>query len=105
MTFDELEIVALTHDVESHGLSDGDTGTIVEVYNNGNAYEVEFIDDNGRTIALLTLTQADITKESYIRIKSKDSVDAIITLEKFNNILWIRNNKNDSSTQSFYASV
>lgn len=61
MTFNELETIILTHDILGHGLNKGDTGTIVEVYNNGEAYEVEFIDAvNGRTIALLTLTSGDI---------------------------------------------
>ena len=49
-----LDTVALTEDVPTHGLSRGQVGTVVEVYEGG-AVEVEFSDDEGRTYAMLAL--------------------------------------------------
>ncbi|MDP3733081.1 MAG: DUF4926 domain-containing protein [Candidatus Daviesbacteria bacterium] len=60
MTYKNLEIVALNHYISEYGLKEGDTGTIVEVYDNGSAFEVEFINPQGETIALLTLNPSDI---------------------------------------------
>lgn len=51
----ELAVVALTTDLPEHGLRSGDKGTVVMVYNEDEAYEVEFTDDEGYTTALLTL--------------------------------------------------
>lgn len=58
--FEELETVELTHDIKKHGLKEGDIGAIVNIYNDGKAYEVEFVAPNGRTIALLTLMPDEI---------------------------------------------
>lgn len=58
--FEELEVVELTHDIKERRLKEGERGTIVEIYNDGEAYEVEFVTPNGRTIALLTLMPTDI---------------------------------------------
>jgi hypothetical protein len=44
-----LDVVALTIDVPQHNLSRGQVGTVVEVFQNGVAFEVEFSDRNGRT--------------------------------------------------------
>lgn len=67
--FEELETVALAHDIPLHGLRKGDTGTIVDTHGNGAALEVEFVNDSGRTTALVTLSPADITpylfRETY----------------------------------------
>ncbi len=56
----ELETVVLTHDIEDHGLQKGDVGAVVHCYADGEAYEVEFVTAEGKTIAVLTLTKADI---------------------------------------------
>lgn len=56
----ELDTVVLTHDVEEHGLIAGDIGAVVHCYGEGDAYEVEFVTGEGKTVALLTLTAADI---------------------------------------------
>jgi hypothetical protein len=55
MTMAEFSRVELTEDVPAEGLSTGMIGTIVEVYTDPPAYEVEFIDDDGYTIALVAL--------------------------------------------------
>jgi hypothetical protein len=56
----ELDLVVLTHPIVAHGLEQGDIGTIVHVYQDGHAYEVEFVTAEGATVAVLTLTGADV---------------------------------------------
>lgn len=68
--FDELETVILTHDIDPYSLKKGDVGTIVHVYEK-DAYEVEFINPSGKTIAVLTLIPADI---SSIEINERPSI-------------------------------
>ena len=56
----ELDAVALTCDLPEHGLKRGDVGTAVLVHGHGEAFEVEFVDYNGHTVALLTLELAQV---------------------------------------------
>lgn len=58
--FEELDTVILTHNIEKHGLEEGDMGTIVHVYKEERAFEVEFTTAEGKTVALLTLKNSDI---------------------------------------------
>ena len=58
--FAELDVVALTHNIAECGLSEGTTGTIVQLYKDGKAFAVEFVDDDGYTIALIDLTLKDV---------------------------------------------
>jgi hypothetical protein len=51
----EHDIVALTRDLPEKGLATGDIVTIVHVYGDGKAFEVEFVSFSGRTFALETL--------------------------------------------------
>lgn len=57
MKYSLLEVVKLQQDLPGFNLQRGDIGAIVEVYSNPSyeAYEVEFCDTKGKTIALLTL--------------------------------------------------
>ena len=50
----------LTHDIDDHGLKSGDVGTVVHCYNDKTGFEVEFVTAEGKTIAVLTLTNKDI---------------------------------------------
>ncbi len=56
----ELDTVVLTHDIEEDDLHQGDRGAIVHCYSDGSAFEVKFVATDGQTLALLTLTEADI---------------------------------------------
>lgn len=56
----ELDLVVLMQDVEEFGLKSGDVGTVVHCYGQGEAFEVEFVAASGETVAVLTLTPADI---------------------------------------------
>lgn len=44
-----FDVVALTHDLPEHNLWRGQVGTVVEILSNGDAFEVEFSDRDGRT--------------------------------------------------------
>jgi hypothetical protein len=60
----ELETIVLTVDLPEHRLAAGDLGAIVHVYNNGEAYEVEFVATDGSTIAVETLYPNQLRKAS-----------------------------------------
>ena len=52
--------VVLTRDLVDSGLKTGCVGCVVEVYDNSDAFEVEFTTMRGRTIAVVTLSPSDI---------------------------------------------
>ena len=54
-----FDIVALTEDVPEHGLRRGQVGAIVEVLG-PDAFMVEFVDNNGRTYATLSLRASQL---------------------------------------------
>jgi hypothetical protein len=56
----EHERVVLTMSVPAEGLESGDVGTVVHVYRDGLAYEVEFITLDGKTAAVATLEAAQV---------------------------------------------
>ncbi|MBD1855615.1 MULTISPECIES: DUF4926 domain-containing protein [Leptolyngbya] len=60
----ELDTVILTRDIQENGLRAGDRGAVVHCYSDGQAFEIEFINAKGHTIALLTLAPADIQLET-----------------------------------------
>jgi hypothetical protein len=56
----ELDTVVLKHDIAKDGLAEGDIGVVVHCYPDGDAYEVEFVTAEGRTVAVLTLSLKDV---------------------------------------------
>ena len=58
--FDELDTIVLTHSIEKYDLKKVDIGTVVHIYADGKTIEVEFSTAEGKTVAVLTLTPADI---------------------------------------------
>jgi Domain of unknown function (DUF4926) len=54
-TFELFDVIALTVDLPEENLWCGQVGAIVEMYKNGKAFEVEFVDTKGVTYNLLTL--------------------------------------------------
>lgn len=56
----DLDTVVLTRNIEGHGLRKGDIGTVVHAYESDKAVEVEFMTAKGKTVAVLTLTTADV---------------------------------------------
>jgi hypothetical protein len=75
----EHSIVVLTRDVPQSGLYAGDVGAVVHVYRQGAAYEVEFVDGDGTTIALMTLDSNDVRQIGHgelLHTRRRDQSDA-----------------------------
>jgi hypothetical protein len=59
--FADNQAVKLTKDLPESNLKAGARGTVVYIYEGTPAaYEVDFVDDEGITIALLTMQETDI---------------------------------------------
>ena len=56
----EHDRVALGRDLPDYGLTRGDLGTVVHIYADGKAYEVEFMTLTGDTIGIVTLELGDV---------------------------------------------
>ena len=52
----EHERIVLTEDLAQCGLQAGDVGTIVHVYRDAQAFEVEFVALTGKTVAVVTVS-------------------------------------------------
>jgi len=64
----EHERVVLTISVPEEGLEPGDVGTVVHVYRDGHAYEVEFVALDGHTAAVVTLEALQVRPVSHREI-------------------------------------
>ena len=73
-----LDVVALTQDVPEHNLKCGEVGTVVEILANGEAFEVEFSDDNGQMSKCLSFpaSQLEIFHQEPIKADTKRQADA-----------------------------
>lgn len=60
MNIIEHTIVVLTRDLTEYRLHAGDVGTVVHIYPDAKAYEVEFATGAGDTLAVETLEPDDI---------------------------------------------
>ncbi len=56
----EHDRVVLVTNASSEGLVAGDVGTVVHVYRDGQAYEVEFTTLEGKTAAVITVEAAQV---------------------------------------------
>ena len=56
----EHDRVVLLKDVPEEGLKAGDVGTVVHVYRNSEAFEVEFVTLDGGTVAVVTLPASQV---------------------------------------------
>lgn len=54
----EHDRVVLTADLPADKLAAGDVGTVVHVYRDGVAFEVEFVALDGETVAVVTVDRA-----------------------------------------------
>ena len=55
-----LDIVAITQDFPEHNLRRGEVGTVVHVFSNDDAFEVEFSDCNGQAYQFLSLRASQL---------------------------------------------
>jgi Domain of unknown function (DUF4926) len=60
MMFKEHDRIVLKAAVPAEGLEAGDVGTVVHVYRDGAAYEVEFTTLDGDTAAVVTVEAAQV---------------------------------------------
>lgn len=56
----EHDRIVLKTPIPAEGLEDGDVGTVVHVYKDGQAYEVEFVTLDGHTAAVVTLEASQV---------------------------------------------
>ena len=56
----EHERVVLKTPVPAEGLEAGDVGTVVHVYSDGKAYEIEFVALDGHTAAVVTVEASQV---------------------------------------------
>lgn len=59
-----LDVVALTEDIPNRGLLRGQVGTVVESLDHG-VFEVEFVDNDGKTYAMLPLKSSQLLVLHY----------------------------------------
>lgn len=66
MVYSLFDVISLKNDLPKEGLKKGMLGTIVHIYNVPSpAYEIEFCDDNGETLACITLTPDYFSKVDF----------------------------------------
>ena len=87
----EHERIVLTESVPAEGLEPGDVETVVQVYADGKAYEVEFVALDGHTRAVVTLEvrqvrpmrvrfrrpEADSGREEHFRVSAGQNLPAV----------------------------
>ena len=56
----EHDRIVLTNDIPGEGLKAGDVGTVVHVYAQGEAFEVEFLTLDGKTAAIATIPSSQV---------------------------------------------
>ena len=56
----ELDRIVLSKDLQAEGLLAGDVGTVVHIYNRGEAFEVEFMTLEGETVTVVTLPSSQV---------------------------------------------
>jgi len=61
----EHDRVVLVTAVPAEGLVAGDVGTVVHIYGDGQAYEVEFTTLEGKTAAVVTLESSQVRPVSH----------------------------------------
>ena len=59
--FEDLDVVKISKDFPEHKLKTGDIGTVI-LQVSTSEYDVEFVDKEGHTIAILTLSETNLEK-------------------------------------------
>ena len=72
-----LDVVAITEDLPEHKLWRGEIGAVVECYP-GDAYEVEFVAQDGYTYALVTLPGSQLVPLRQKRVHSEKAVESAV---------------------------
>ena len=56
----EHDRIVLMNDIPSEGLLTGDVSTVIHVYKEGEAFEVEFVTLGGETVSVITLPSSQV---------------------------------------------
>jgi hypothetical protein len=56
----EHDRIVLSAPLPQHGLEAGDVGTVIHLYEDGRAYEVEFVALDGHTAAVVTVESSQL---------------------------------------------
>ena len=72
-----LDVVALTVDLPKYNLWQGQVGTVVEILADGEAYEVEFCDREGRTYESVGLRPDQIMVLQYEPVGMASETEAV----------------------------
>jgi hypothetical protein len=72
----ELDLIVLRTALPEPGLSDGDIGTVVMVYEDGAGYEVEFTALDGETLGITTLDAGGVRPIKRREIKRREIASA-----------------------------
>lgn len=73
---EEHDRVVLTEDLSEQDLQSGDVGTVVHIYEEGTAFEVEFFRLDGRTVAVETVPASavrPIASTDVIHARTRES--------------------------------
>jgi hypothetical protein len=60
LVIEELATVVLNRDLDEYGLVASDVGAVVHKYQDGTAFEVEFVKGDGTTVAVATVAATDV---------------------------------------------
>ena len=66
----EHDVVAVTAAVPEAGLSVGDVGAVVHCYPERDAYEVDFVDENGRGRGVATLSGQQLLRLNFLSLSA-----------------------------------
>ena len=73
-----LDVVALTNDLPEYQLYRGQVGTVVEILADGDAFEVEFSDQEGRTYESVALRDSQIMVLHFAPITPESEPMAVV---------------------------
>ena len=66
----EHDTVALTADVPGESLRRGDVGAVVHCHRDGSTYEVEFVDERGRTKGIATVSGDQLIRLNVLSLSA-----------------------------------
>lgn len=75
-SIEEHDRVVLTESIPEHALHRGDVGTVVHVYENHDAFEVEFVTLTGRTMVVATVEATQVRPVADDELAHARAVDA-----------------------------
>ena len=74
----ELDSVALTANLPEHGLTAGDVGAVVHVYQDGKSFLVEFTTFDGATVAVTKVSAEQVRPLSRNEIHHARPFDPVV---------------------------